>query len=230
MQKSEPATPSPFTQPFNQLNIQSSPSHSISNLSASSQNLDQASHRDSIAVSENDVIPEHTSPGASPGKPDASEGRPRASSSEHPPAVAARPSRSSRHENADELPTTAELSTACSQDSGIESMGAPRHGNNFSKMKIMLEKRMGIREGEEEESDKETTPPPHPVEAPPLSPKQRKPVAPPPPKRANSTVLSGGAGKEESPLVHSKHAIATHDDTDYVNEIPPPVTAQEQSR
>ena len=113
-----------------------------------------------------------------------------ASSSEHPPAVAARPSRSSRHENADELPTTAELSTACSQDSGIESMGAPRHGNNFSKMKIMLEKRMGIREGEEEESDKETTPTPS--------------------KRANSTVLSG--------------------DTDYVNEIPPPVPQHRNSQ
>ena len=232
MQKSEPATPSPFTQPFNQLNIQSSPSQSMSNLSASSQNYDQTSRRDSIAVSEGDVLLEPSSAGGSPGKVDPSEGRPRAGSSERPPPVAARPSRSSRHDKLEETPTPTELTTTCSQDSGIESMGAPGHrqGNNFSKMKTMLEQRMGIREdgGSEEE---ESTPPPHPVEAPrPSSPKPHGKAVPPPPipKRASSNNLSAG-GREVSPLLQSHHQTH-HEDTDYVNEIPPPVPQHRNSR
>ena len=178
------------------------------------------------------VLLEPSSAGGSPGKVDPSEGRPRAGSSERPPPVAARPSRSSRHEKLEETPTPTELTTTCSQDSGIESMGAPGHrqGNNFSKMKTMLEQRMGIREdgGSEEE---ESTPPPHPVEAPrPSSPKPHGKAVPPPPipKRASSTNLSAG-GREVSPLLQSHHQTH-HEDTDYVNEIPPPVPQHRNSR
>ena len=234
MQKSEPATPSPFTQPYNHLNIQSSPSQSMSNLSASSH--DQTSHRDSIAVSEGDVLLEPPSAGGSPGKGDPSEHRTRAGSSERgPPPIATRPARSSRNEKHEETPTPTELSTTCSQDSGIESMGAPGHrqGNNFSKMKTMLEQRMGLREdGCSEEEEKELTPPPHPVEAPrPSSPKPHgKAAVPPPPiPRRSSNTSQPAGGREVSPLIQS-HQQSRHEDTDYVNEIPPQVPQHRNSR
>ena len=255
MQKSEPATPSPFTQPFNQLNIQSSPSHSMSNLSASSQTLDQVSvtRRDSLAISESDVTPEQARPGGSPGKSEPSESRPRTSSSERPPPVASKPRRTSQHK--DEPSSTDLMTTSSSQDSGIESMGAAgqplRHSSNFAKMKTMLAKRMGISEGgcdeEEEEEEKEATPPPPPppaetlppppplTEPPPSSPKPQGKGPPPIPKRANSTVLSAAPSKkDESPLVHSQQAnelssTSSVDDTDYNPEVPPPVPVK-QSR
>lgn len=240
MQKSEPVTPSPFTQQFNQLNIQSSPSHSMSNLSACSQSLDHITgNRDSIAISESDAIPEQHSNDGSPGK---AGDRSRGSSTERP-LVAAKPRRSSRQEKIEEPNEPSEVAITSSQDSGIESMGhRGGGGSSFNKMKVMLEKSMGIREKDdddisEEKETKQSSPPP--AQPPPVQKKAKSQIPPPPPRRSSSNALSEGGSTastpkmEVSPLMQSQQATCTSpvvEETDGSKDPPPPPVPKHSRR
>ena len=122
---SEPPTPSPYIQSFTHT-LPCSPSHSISNLSSTSQNHD----RNSVTETENsNHMESHTI------NRDITATKPvvRNSRTEEPP-----------------------LSVSSSQDSGIESTTSNLQSGNFNKMKRMLAKRMGIDRGEVEEDQEES--------------------------------------------------------------------------
>ena len=110
----------------------------------------------------------------------------------------------------DPVPQT---SVASSEDSGIASVTDTGRvsGGSFSKMRQMLEKRMGG-EDVDESSDEEETKPVKTTTPPLLKTSSEKKIgsAPPPiPKRAVSTVLTS----KDSPLLHSKHMMEDQTDS-----------------
>ena len=121
---SEPPTPSPYIQSFTHT-LPCSPSHSISNLSSTSQNHD----RNSVTETENS---NHMESHINNRDITATKSVVRNSRTEEPP-----------------------LSVSSSQDSGIESTTSNLQSGNFNKMKRMLAKRMGIDRSEVEEEDQE---------------------------------------------------------------------------
>lgn len=126
---SEPPTPSPFSQPFTH-NLQSSPSHSISNISSCSQTMEGSSTRNSVAIGDaetseppnSDVSPVKSDPAkVETGETSTASTDRRLRAGSSGPHIAAKPRRVSRQDNTAEEPP---LSIASSQDSGIESSGS----------------------------------------------------------------------------------------------------------
>lgn len=123
---------------------------------------------------------------------------------------------------ADAVPPT---SVASSEDSGIASVTdsanvpSSRMSGNFSKMRLMLEKRMGGEdvEDDDEEDNVDTKPADTGKTTPPLvkanSEKKMSSAPPPIPKRAMSTVLT----TKDSPLLHSKQMVDGEEQVDSVD-------------